>query len=676
MIPYFIPSFFSICHKSLNVHLLIRYTISGEKIMVLLQINNLNKSFGADLILSNISMEVQFHDRIGLVGRNGAGKSTLLKIIAGELSYDEGNITRPRDVSIGYMAQNTALDSSRTIWDEMMTVFAPLVRMEKQLRAMEKQMADHFDDQLMVEYDRLQQAYTNGGGYTYEADIRAVLNGLNFGDFDERTPISTLSGGQKTRLALGKRLLEKPDVLILDEPTNHLDIDTLTWLEGWLSNYPGALVIVSHDRYFLDHTVNQIYEISRHRINRFAGNYSDYLIEKAARYERDMKMYEKQQKKVAKLEDFIQRNIVRASTTKRAQSRRKRLEKMELMDKPKGDEKSAHFSFRVGRQSGKDVLQADDLSVGYEKAKPIFEHLHLDIKRGERIALVGPNGIGKTTLLKTIAGMLPPLAGEIHLGANVTIGYYDQEQHTLSRTKQVLDELWDEYPLTPEKDIRTVLGNFLFSGDDVLKTVAELSGGEKARLALAKLMLQEANLLILDEPTNHLDLDSKEVLEAALADYPGTILFVSHDRYFINRNATKIIELSQEGMTTYLGDYDYYVEKKAEMQELERLKEEKKTSVNEEGQLSEGKQAFEAEKKAKNEERRRQRKIENIEKQIERLEQAIEEKEQRLLDPEVYEDHQKANKLNKEIENDRKQLDDLMEEWTELLDESLNDMDK
>lgn len=676
MIPYFIPSFFSICHKSLNVHLLIRYTISGEKIMVLLQINNLNKSFGADLILSNISMEVQFHDRIGLVGRNGAGKSTLLKVIAGELSYDEGNITRPRDVSIGYMAQNTALDSSRTIWDEMMTVFAPLVRMEKQLRAMEKQMADHFDDQLMVEYDRLQQAYTNGGGYTYEADIRAVLNGLNFGDFDERTPISTLSGGQKTRLALGKRLLEKPDVLILDEPTNHLDIDTLTWLEGWLSNYPGALVIVSHDRYFLDHTVNQIYEISRHRINRFAGNYSDYLIEKAARYERDMKMYEKQQKKVAKLEDFIQRNIVRASTTKRAQSRRKRLEKMELMDKPKGDEKSAHFSFRVGRQSGKDVLQADDLSVGYEKAKPIFEHLHLDIKRGERIALVGPNGIGKTTLLKTIAGMLPPLAGEVHLGANVTIGYYDQEQHTLSRTKQVLDELWDEYPLTPEKDIRTVLGNFLFSGDDVLKTVAELSGGEKARLALAKLMLQEANLLILDEPTNHLDLDSKEVLEAALADYPGTILFVSHDRYFINRNATKVIELSQEGMTTYLGDYDYYVEKKAEMQELERLKEEKKTSVNEEGQLSEGKQAFEAEKKAKNEERRRQRKIENIEKQIERLEQAIEEKEQRLLDPEVYEDHQKANKLNKEIENDRKQLDDLMEEWTELLDESLNDMDK
>lgn len=676
MIPYFIPSFFSICHKSLNVHLLIRYTISGEKIMILLQINNLNKSFGADLILSNISMEVQFHDRIGLVGRNGAGKSTLLKVIAGELSYDEGNITRPRDVSIGYMAQNTALDSSRTIWDEMMTVFAPLVRMEKQLRAMEKQMADHFDDQLMVEYDRLQQAYTNGGGYTYEADIRAVLNGLNFGDFDERTPISTLSGGQKTRLALGKRLLEKPDVLILDEPTNHLDIDTLTWLEGWLSNYPGALVIVSHDRYFLDHTVNQIYEISRHRINRFAGNYSDYLIEKAARYERDMKMYEKQQKKVAKLEDFIQRNIVRASTTKRAQSRRKRLEKMELMDKPKGDEKSAHFSFRVGRQSGKDVLQADDLSVGYEKAKPIFEHLHLDIKRGERIALVGPNGIGKTTLLKTIAGMLPPLAGEVHLGANVTIGYYDQEQHTLSRTKQVLDELWDEYPLTPEKDIRTVLGNFLFSGDDVLKTVAELSGGEKARLALAKLMLQEANLLILDEPTNHLDLDSKEVLEAALADYPGTILFVSHDRYFINRNATKVIELSQEGMTTYLGDYDYYVEKKAEMQELERLKEEKKTSVNEEGQLSEGKQAFEAEKKAKNEERRRQRKIENIEKQIERLEQAIEEKEQRLLDPEVYEDHQKANKLNKEIENDRKQLDDLMEEWTELLDESLNDMDK
>ncbi|HET7578762.1 MAG TPA: ABC-F family ATP-binding cassette domain-containing protein [Bacillales bacterium] len=633
--------------------------------MILLQVNRLEKSFGADLILSNISMEVQSRGRIGLVGRNGAGKSTLLKIVAGELSYDSGDITLPLDVTIGYMAQNTELDSTRSIWDEMMTVFEPLVRMEKQLRTLEEKMADGYDGKLLAEYDQLQEAFKNTGGYTYQSDIRAVLTGLNFGGFAESTPISTLSGGQKTRLALGKKLLEKPDLLILDEPTNHLDIDTLTWLEGWLASYPGALVIVSHDRYFLDHTVNEIYEISRHRSEHFHGNYSDYLEEKAARYERDMKTYEKQQKEVAKLEDFIQRNIVRASTTKRAQSRRKRLEKMELMDKPKGDEKSANFSFDVARQSGKDVLRAENLSVGYSETEPIFEHLNLDVKRGERIALVGPNGIGKTTLLKTIAGSLQPLAGNVRLGANVQIGYYDQEQQTLNRTKRVLDELWDDYPLTPEKEIRTVLGNFLFSGDDVLKTVAELSGGEKARVALAKLMMQKANLLILDEPTNHLDLDSKEVLEAALADYPGTILFVSHDRYFINRNATKVDEMSRDGLTTYLGDYDYYVEKKAEIEELRRLEEEQ-ISGSAEPAPSEGKQAFEAEKKAKNEERRRQRQIEEIEGQIEALEKQIEEKEQRLLDPEIYEDHEKAAELNTEIEEDRQKLDDLMEEWTEL----------
>ncbi|HEU5139496.1 MAG TPA: ABC-F family ATP-binding cassette domain-containing protein [Bacillales bacterium] len=634
--------------------------------MMILQVNNLQKTFGADLILSNITMEVQSRDRIGLVGRNGAGKSTLLKIVAGELSFDAGDIISPKNVSIGYMAQNTALDSERSIWDEMMTVFEPLVRKEKQLRAMEEKMAGDYDEKLLAEYDQLQETFKNNGGYTYEADIRAVLNGLNFGDFNESTPISNLSGGQKTRLALGKKLLEKPDLLILDEPTNHLDIDTLTWLEGWLVNYPGALVIVSHDRYFLDHTVNQVYEISRNRINRFHGNYSDYLTEKAARYEQDMKTYEKQQKEVAQLEDFIQRNIVRASTTKRAQSRRKLLEKMELMDKPKGDEKSANFSFEIARQSGKDTLRTDDLAFGYEETGPILEHLNLDVKRGERIALIGPNGIGKTTLLKTIAGTLPPIAGNVKHGANVAIGYYDQEQKTLSRTKSALDELWDDYRLTPEKDIRTVLGNFLFSGDDVLKTVAELSGGEKARLSLAKLMMQKANLLILDEPTNHLDLDSKEVLEAALADYPGTILFVSHDRYFINRNATKVLELSHDGMTPYLGDYDYYIEKKTETEELERLEAEENAPEAVEAEPSEGKQAFEAEKRAKNEERRRQRRIEDIEGQIETLETDIEEKEQQLLDPEVFGDHEKAGELNEELEANREKLEMLMEEWTEL----------
>jgi ATP-binding cassette subfamily F protein 3 len=640
--------------------------------MILLQVNKLSKSFGADLILSNIQLGVQSKDRIGLVGRNGAGKSTLLKIIAGSMSSDSGDIIIPNNVSIGYSAQDTGLDSSLSIWDEMITIFEPILNMEKNLRKLEVQMGDSnllADEdtyhKMLEKYDQLQLTFKERGGYTYEAEIRAVLNGLNFGDIDADTPISSLSGGQKTRLSLGKLLLTKPDVLILDEPTNHLDIDTLTWLERYLQNYPGALLIVSHDRYFLDHTVNKIYEISRHKANKFHGNYSDYLDEKANRYERDMKEYEKQQKEVASLEDFVQRNIVRASTTKRAQSRRKKLEKMELIDKPEGDEASARFSFNIKRRSGNDVLKINDLGVGYTNA-PLFESLRFDVTKGDNVALVGPNGIGKTTLLKTIANRLPPRSGNVVYGSNVAIGYYDQEQLTLTSNKTVLDELWDEYPLTPEKDIRTVLGNFLFSGDDVLKSVVELSGGEKARLALSKLMMQKANLLILDEPTNHLDLDSKEVLESALINYPGTILFVSHDRYFINRIATRVVELSSDGLTNYLGDYDYYVEKKEEMLELQRLEEEYNPPQAAKNKEPEGKQTFEQEKKAKQEERRRLRRIEEIEEEIETLEKTVEEKEQRLLEPNVYEDHEKAQEINDKIKHGQEKLEELMEEWEGL----------
>lgn len=640
--------------------------------MILLQVNKLSKSFGADLILSNIQLEVQSKDRIGLVGRNGAGKSTLLKMIAGTLSYDSGEVIIPNHVSIGYLAQDTGLHSSLSIWDELLTVFKPVLKMEQKLRELETKMGDPdlLSDQTaynktLEEYDQLQVTFKERGGYTYEADIRAVLNGLNFGEVDENTPVSSLSGGQKTRLSLGKLLLTKPDVLILDEPTNHLDIETLTWLERYLQNYPGALLIVSHDRYFLDHTVNKIYEITRHKAYKFHGNYSDYLDEKANRFEQDLKEYEKQQKEVAALEDFVQRNIVRASTTKRAQSRRKKLEKMELMDKPKGDETSARFSFDIARRSGNDVLKVNDLSVGYEN-ETLFEHLDFNITNGENLALVGPNGIGKTTMLKTIAGMIPEKSGQVTYGSNVKIGYYDQEQLTLASKKTVLDELWDEYPLTPEKDIRTVLGNFLFSGDDVLKSVSELSGGEKARLALSKLMMQKANLLILDEPTNHLDLDSKEVLESALIDYPGTILFVSHDRYFINRIATRLIELSHEGLTNYLGDYDYYIEKKEEMLELERLEEEKNAGESAEESVSDGRQTYEQEKKLKQEERRRLRRIEEIEKEIEKLEKILSEKEESLLTPEVYQDHAKAQEINDEIDQNNVKLEELMEEWENL----------
>lgn len=637
--------------------------------MMLLQVRQLSKYFGADLILSNIKLEIQSKDRIALVGRNGAGKSTLLKIIAGEMSYDSGEIIKPKDVTIGYLAQDSGLTSTMTIWDEMMTVFAPLQKMEKELRAMEWQMGDpevindtKRYEKLLKDYDALQETFKEKGGYQYEAEIRSVLHGLHFSEYDYySTPIQSLSGGQRTRLALGKMLLTKPDLLILDEPTNHLDMDTLTWLEQYLQGYPGAILLVSHDRYFLDKVVTNVYELARTTVKKYVGNYSKYLQQKADDLEREWKLYEKQQEEVAKLKDFIQRNIARASTTKRAQSRRKQLEKMERVEKPPGEEKSASFSFEVERQSGNEVLQAEHVTVGYGE-ESVVRNIHFRITRGDSIALVGPNGIGKSTLLKAIIGTLSPQSGQFRYGSNVQIGYYDQNQAQLSSNKRVLDELWDEYPLKSEKEIRTVLGSFLFSGDDVLKPVSALSGGEKARLALAKLMMQKANFLILDEPTNHLDLDSKEVLENALIDYPGTILFVSHDRYFINRIATKVYELTKDGITEYLGDYDYYITKKAEMLELERLAFEQKQSQKN----STDKQAYEQEKEAKKLERQRKRRIEEIETEIAQLEEAIVNIEQQLCEPSVYEDFQKAQQLTKESEEMKEKLETLLAEWETL----------
>ncbi|MDE3840731.1 multidrug ABC transporter ATP-binding protein [Bacillus methanolicus] len=637
--------------------------------MILLQVNQLTKYYGADLILSNIKLEVQNRDRIALVGRNGAGKSTLLKIIAGHLSYDSGEIIKPKDVSIGYLAQNTGLESELSIWDEMMTVFEPLQKMEKELRKLEEKMADPavFEnaaayERILKEYDLLQVQFKEQGGYQYEADIRSVLHGLNFHEYDYSTKISSLSGGQKTRLALGKLLLTKPDILILDEPTNHLDIETLTWLEQYLQNYDGAVLIVSHDRYFLDKVVTQVYEISRHQIQKYHGNYSSYLQQKAENFEREMKQYEKQQEEIAKLQEFIARNLARASTTKRAQSRRKQLEKMEIMDRPLGDEKSASFSFDIERQSGNDVLKVHELAVGY-KGNKVSDNISFRITRGESIALVGPNGIGKSTLLKTIVKKLPALSGEIQYGSNVTIGYYDQEQAELTSNKRVLNELWDEYPLKTEKEIRTVLGNFLFSGDDVLKPVSSLSGGEKARLALAKLMMQKANFLVLDEPTNHLDLDSKEILENALIDYPGTILFVSHDRYFINRIATKVLELNQNGAVEYLGDYDYFLEKKQEKEEIRAL-EQQETGAAE--PIKQEKNTYQQDKEAKKLERQRKRRIEEIEALIESLEEQIAKNDQLLCEPEIYEDHEKVMEINLQNEKAKSELEALLEEWAEL----------
>ncbi|GAB1810780.1 ABC-F family ATP-binding cassette domain-containing protein [Priestia megaterium] len=638
--------------------------------MIILQLNGITKYYGAEPILSNIKLEVQSKDRIALVGRNGAGKSTLLKIIAEQLSYDSGEIIKPKGVSIDYMGQDTVLESTLSIWEEMMTVFAPLKKMEKELRTLETKMGDPdiFNDsvqyeKLTKEYDQLQVTFKDLGGYQYEADTRSILHGFRFSNFDYSTPISSLSGGQKTRLALAKLLLTKPDLLILDEPTNHLDIETLAWLEQFLQGYEGAILIVSHDRYFLDKVVNQVYEVTQKTTVKYTGNYSKYLVQKAERYEKELRQYEKQQDEVAKLNDFIQRNIARASTTKRAQSRRKQLDRMELINRPNEGEKSASFSFEIERQSGNEVLNLENVSIGYDEHKYVVQEANLRIKKGESLALVGPNGVGKSTLLKGIVDKLSFKTGTISFGSNVMVGYYDQEQANLTSNKTVLNELWDDYPSKPEKEIRTALGNFLFSGDDVLKIVSTLSGGEKARLALAKLMLQKANFLILDEPTNHLDLDSKQVLENALIDYPGTLLFVSHDRYFINRIANKIAELSPEGVEEFLGDYDYYVEKKAEIEEIKELE---NIKANEERTVKVDKQSYKQDKEQKKLMRQRTRRIEEIETEVNKLEAAQAANEELLCDPEIYQNHEEVSRLNGENEKISSQLSTLMEEWEEL----------
>ncbi|HCQ0999033.1 TPA: ABC-F family ATP-binding cassette domain-containing protein [Listeria monocytogenes] len=646
--------------------------------MILLQVQQISKFFGAEVILDNIKLEVKTGDRIALVGRNGAGKSTLLKIIAGKMSYDGGTISKPKSVEIGYLAQNTGLESSKTIWDEMLSVFDSLRKMEADLRKMELRLGEPelYNDPekyqaLMTDYDTLQHTFKESGGYTYEAEIRSVLNGLRFYPEDYEVEIASLSGGQKTRLALAKLLLAKQDILVLDEPTNHLDIETLAWLETYLQNYHGSLLIVSHDRYFLDKVVNQVYEISRTKIDHYKGNYSSFVNQKQAKLEQMWKEFDKQQKQIAKLEDFVARNIVRASTTKRAQSRRKQLEKMDVLDRPQGDEKAAHFGFQFEKQTGKDVLMVDQLSIGYAKDKRIASNLTFEMKRQDSLALVGPNGIGKSTLLKTLIRDIPALSGEFHFGAGVKIGYYDQEQAKLTSNKTVLMELWDDYPELNEVNVRTTLGNFLFSDDDVLKNVQSLSGGEKARLALAKLTLLEANVLILDEPTNHLDIESKEVLEAALIDFEGTILFVSHDRYFINRIASKIVELAPEKATVFLGDYDYYQEKLAEEKELARLDAEDRRKKGEqvEATSSVRKLNYQEEKEQQKLLRQRKRKLEEVEKSMEATDEKIAELELQLTNPEVFQDHEKALEITQELDAVKADGKKLMEEWEQISEE-------
>lgn len=635
--------------------------------MILLQANQIARHFGAEILFENIHLEIQTGARIALVGRNGAGKSTLLKIIAGIEAPDVGNIAKNKTATLGYLAQDTGLDSTETVWNEMLKAFEDVRLMEQRMRDLEVFISEGTPDtpayqSFLKEYDKLQHDFSDKNGYSYENEIRSVLHGFKFDPSFYEQRIDTLSGGQKTRLALARMLLQHPDILILDEPTNHLDIETLAWLENYLQSYTGALLIVSHDRYFLDKVTTEVYELSRKKMRHYKGNYSKYLDMKAEQLASDWKAYEKQQTEINKLEDFVARNLVRASTTKRAQSRRKALEKMERLDRPQGDEKQAHFLFNVAKPSGNVVLQVEDAAIGYDGAV-LSEPINLDIRRQEAIALVGPNGIGKSTLLKSIIQQLPFIRGKETLGTNVSIGYYDQGQAELHTNKTILAELWDEHPTVPEKDIRSILGAFLFSGEDVEKTIPLLSGGEKARVALAKLAMNQENFLILDEPTNHLDIDNKEVLENALIDYEGTLLFVSHDRYFINRIATKVIELSENGSKVYLGDYNYYLEKKKEEEEIAELLAAEQPEVS---TPSTNKSTYFQSKEQQKMMRSLQRKITQIEEDMAQLEETVDELEQQMVSPAVLDDHVKLNELNQALDEAHQLQEEKLAEWENL----------
>ena len=648
--------------------------------MIILQGNKIERSFSGDVLFDNINIQVDERDRIALVGRNGAGKSTLLKILVGEETPTSGEINTKRDLNLSYLAQDSRFESSNTIYAEMLNVFAGLRADEKRLRDMEMKMAELTGsdlDKLMTDYDRLSEDFRQRGGFTYESDIRAILNGFKFDESMWEMPISDLSGGQNTRLALAKMLLEKPELLVLDAPTNHLDIETIAWLENYLVNYLGALIIVSHDRYFLDKVATVTLDLTKHSLDRYVGNYSKFMDLKAEKLATEAKNFEKQQKEIAKLEAplyrnivpasfffcfVVNRNIVRASTTKRAQARRKQLEKMERLDKPTEGQKSANMTFHADKVSGNVVLTVKDAAIGYDD-EILSEPISLDVKKMDAIAIVGPNGIGKTTFIKSVVGKLPFIKGTSTYGANVEVGYYDQTQSALTPSNTVLDELWNDFATTPEVEIRNRLGAFLFSGDDVKKSVSMLSGGEKARLLLAKLSMENNNFLILDEPTNHLDIDSKEVLENALIDFDGTLLFVSHDRYFINRVATKVMEISEDGATIYLGDYDYYLEKKAELEELARLEAEE-NQVSEEVQVaSAGASDYQAQKANQKEIRKLSRRIEQIENELETIEERLEEISAAMLETN---DVAELSDLQKELDDLSVNQEALMEEWSDL----------
>ncbi|KYH13067.1 ABC-F family ATP-binding cassette domain-containing protein [Staphylococcus kloosii] len=639
--------------------------------MILLQLNDISKSFDGEDIFNDVNVEIKTGERIGIVGRNGAGKSTLMKIIAGVEGYDDGHISKIKNLKLGYLTQQMTLNTTSTVIQEMSKPFEHIKKLGQQMNNETDWLAQHADDfdsddykEHLEKYESLSNQFEQLEGYQYESKIKTVLHGLNFEEADFDRPINDFSGGQKTRLSLAQMLLSEPDLLLLDEPTNHLDMETTEWLEGYLNYFKGAIVIISHDRYFLDKIVNQIYDVALGDVQHYQGNYAQFIEQRDKYYAKRMQEYEKQQAEIKKLETFVDKNIARASTSGMAKSRRKTLEKMQTIDKPLIDARSANITFDFDRNTGNDVFHIKQLEIGYEE--PITEPISLEVTKGDHIAIIGPNGIGKSTLIKTIAEKQHALAGDITTGANLKVGYYDQKQAEFKSTKTILDYVWDQYSTMNEKDIRAVLGRFLFVQEDVKKIINDLSGGEKARLQLALLMLERNNVLILDEPTNHLDIDSKEMLEQALQDFDGTIIFVSHDRYFINQLANKIFDLDRSGGSLYIGDYQYYLDKIAEKHALAAQQANLEETQNPSFEENNNTNSYLSQKEQKKEQRQRERKIAQYESDIETYENKITEIEEQLLSPEIYNDPSKSNELALEKEKTEQKLEHAMTEWENL----------
>ncbi|MGE9901742.1 ABC-F family ATP-binding cassette domain-containing protein [Lactobacillus johnsonii] len=637
--------------------------------MIIAQAQDLEQRFGGNTIFSNISFSVPDNARIGLVGPNGAGKTTLLKIMTGQQEPTSGQFTINKGLKVGYIAQENALDENKTIWDEMLTVFDNLIEKNKRITKMQEQIAEHPEDEdLLKRYDQLAYDFEQEGGFTYQAEIKSILNGFNFKENTWQKVIGTLSGGEKTRLAFVKLLLQKPPVLLLDEPTNYLDLDTLDWLEAFLKNYQGAIITVSHDQYFLDHLANQIFELNFGKLTTFKGNYSQYVKERELMNNQQEAAYEKQQEKIKKEEEFIQKNLVRASTTKRAQSRRKALDKMERIKPPKHKQK-VRINFTSDRPSGKEVLIAKDLTIGYPD-KTMVSEIDFQVNKNDRVAIIGPNGIGKSTLLKTIMKKLEPKDGSIKYGASLDIGYYDQELQSLDPSKTVLDTIWDRHKTMPEKDVRSILASFLFTAEDIDKTVGQLSGGQKARLTLTVLSLEKDNFLLMDEPTNHLDIEAKEVLEEALDNYDGTLLFVSHDRYFINELANKIISVRDGHAKIYNGNYSYYLDEKAKQaaaaQEVEAQKSETETTPS--ASQNKGKLSYQEQKARDSQKRKLERAVSDAEAKIEKLEAEEKEIQTEMANPNIAASFEKLGPLQEKLSAVQEQLDQTNNDWENALE--------